>query len=176
VHPGTLVPGIIGGICIILFFVVQTMPINYVGVALIILAVGFFIAEIFITSFGLLTIAGLTCFVIGAVLLFDTPTSTVSVSWSVIIPGVVVMALAFLLAGFLILKTQLAKPLGGKEGLVGEFAEARTDLDPVGSVFFHGEFWTAHSQKPVKAGGKVKVLKVEHMKIEVEPVEDDNGD
>jgi len=175
VHPGTLVPGIIGGICIILFFVVQSMPINYVGVALMLLAIGFFIAEIFIASFGLLTVAGLACFVIGALLLFDTPTSTVGVSWSVIIPGVVVMAIAFLLAGFLVLKTQLAKPVSGKEGLVGEVAEAKTDIDPTGSVFFHGEFWTAHSDKPVKAGEKVRVLKVDHMKIDVEPLEDKNG-
>lgn len=178
VHPGTLVPGIIGGICVILFFVVQSMPINYIGVALIILAVGFFIAEIFVTSFGLLTIAGLGCFIIGALLLFDTPGNApddIGVSPSVLIPGVVVLALAFMGAGYLVLKTQLRKPITGKEGLIGELAEVRAALNPDGTVFFHGEFWTAHSNKPVIIGKKVKVLKVDHMKLEVEPVEGENG-
>jgi len=176
VHPGTFVPGIIGGICIILFFVVQTMPINYVGVALILLAVGFFIAEIFITSFGLLTLGGLISFIVGAILLFDTPKSTVSVSWSVIMPTVAVMVVIFLAMGFLVLKAQFAKPVSGKEGLVGEVAVAKTDIDPEGRVFFHGEFWTAHSDIPVREGGKVRVLNVKNMKLEVEPVkEGENG-
>lgn len=176
VHPGTFVPGIIGGICIILFFVVQTMPINYVGVALILLAVGFFIAEIFITSFGLLTLGGLICFVVGAILLFDTPRSTVSVSWSVIIPTVALIAAIFLAVGFLVLKTQFGKPVSGKEGLVGELGVARSELNPEGRVFCHGELWTAHSKTPVREGGKVRVLSVKNMRLEVEPVEEEDGD
>ncbi len=174
-HPGTFVPGIIGGICIILFFVVQSMPINYVGVALILLAIGLFITEIFITSFGLLTLGGLICFVVGAILLFDTKGSTVSVSWGVIIPTVVLMVVIFLGVGFLVMKTQFGKPVSGKEGLVGEVAVARTELNPEGRVFFHGELWTAHSKAPVQEGGKVRVLNVKNMRLEVEPAEEENG-
>jgi len=171
VQPGTFVPGIIGGICIILFFVVQSMPINYVGVALILLAIGLFITEIFIASFGLLTLGGLICFVVGAILLFDTKGSTVSVSWAVIIPTVILMVVIFLAVGFLVMKTQFGKPVSGKEGLVGEVAVARTDINPEGRVFFHGELWTAHSETPVKEGGKVRVLNVKNMRLEVKPEE-----
>lgn len=174
VHPGTLVPGIVGGICIILFFVVQNLPINYVGVALILLAVIFFIAEIFVTSFGLLTIGGIISFVIGAILLFDTPTSTVTVSRSVIYPTVAVFAAAFLGAGLLVLKSQFKKPISGKEGLIGGIGEARTDIAPTGTVFFHGEFWTAHSRTPIPQGAKVKVLAVKDMKLEVEKAEEES--
>lgn len=174
VHPGTLVPGIVGGICIILFFVVQNLPINYVGVALILLAVIFFIAEIFVTSFGLLTIGGIISFVIGAILLFDTPTSTVTVSRSVIYPTVAVFAAAFLGAGLLVLKSQFKKPISGKEGLIGGIGEARTDIAPTGTVFFHGEFWTAHSKTPIPQGAKVKVLAVKDMKLEVEKAEEES--
>lgn len=173
VHPGTLVPGIVGGICIILFFVVQNLPINYVGVALILLAVIFFIAEIFISSFGLLTIGGIVSFVIGAILLFDTPTSTVTVSRSVIYPTVAVFAAAFLGAGLLVLKSQLKKPVSGKEGFIGKIGEAKTDIAPSGTVFLHGELWTAYSKTSIPQGAKVKVLAVKDMKLEVEKAEEE---
>ena len=66
------------------------------------------------------------------------------------------------------LKTQFAQPVSGKEGLIGQTGEARTAIDPKGSLFFHGEFWTAYSKKPIAEGAKVRVLKVEDMQIEVE--------
>lgn len=178
VHPGTLVPGIIGGVCVILFFVIQNMPINYVGVALILLSVAFFIAEIFVSSFGLLTIAGIVSFVIGAILLFKTPENVdkMRVDTSVIATAVIVMCGAVLAAGFLVLKTQFAQPVSGKEGLVGQIAEARSAIDPKGSVFFNGEFWTAHSKTPIPEGAQVKVVKVYNMQLEVESLEEGQKD
>jgi membrane-bound serine protease (ClpP class) len=94
----------------------------------------------------------------------------------VIVPAVVVMTAAFLLAGFLALKTQLAQPVSGKEGLIGRIGEARSEIAPKGSVFFEGEFWTARSKKPIPSGASVKVVKVENMQLEVEPVEEEGDE
>lgn len=170
INPGMYIPGIAGAICLVLFFGVQVMPINYLGLLFIMLGIAFFVAEIFIVSFGVLSVIGVASFVLGAILLFDTGTpDEIRVSWSVIIPTVLTITAVMLLLGFLVLKTMIfKKPVSGEEGLVGEEGVAVTDLSPEGKIFFHGEYWNAVSDENISEGEKIVIKKVKNLKAWVE--------
>ncbi len=167
-NPGVIFPGVIGGISLILAFVAfQTLPINYAGILLIILGMIFFIAEIKVTSFGLLTIGGIISLLLGSLMLFESPLPYLRVSWNVLILSVLLTAGFFIFAISLSLRAYLTKPFTGAEGLVGEKGIAKTRIDPEGKVFIHGEFWNATSEEVVEAGGKVKVVGVENLLLRV---------
>jgi len=171
-HPGVILPGVIGGISLILaFFAMQTLPVNYAGVALIIFSIILFIAEIKVVSHGILTIGGIISLVFGSLMLFQTPDLSLRVSWSVLIPAVTVTSFFFIAIITLALKAQLRPKLGGKEGMVGEEGTAVTDVFEEGKVLIHGEYWSAVSDVPVAMGTKVRVIRVEHLKIRIEPIE-----
>jgi len=168
-HPGAIFPGVIGGICLILsFFAFRTLPVNYAGILLILLGVFLFIAEIKVTSYGLLTVGGVVSLVLGSIMLFESPVPYLRASFSVIIPTVVVTAALFIFALTMAIKAQMAKPATGSEGLVDEMGIARTRLDPEGQVFVHGEWWNAYSDEIIEAGEKIRVLKTEGLKLKVE--------
>ncbi|MGC8916249.1 MAG: NfeD family protein [Thermoanaerobaculum sp.] len=170
-HPGAIVPGIIGAISLLLaFFALSVLPVNYVGVLLIILAIGFFIAEVKVTSYGLLTVAGLVCFVLGSAMLIDAPIPSLRVGWGVILPTAFVVAALVIFLLSRVLAAHRVKPLTGMEGMVGEEGTAVSDLAPSGKVFVHGEYWEAFSQKPVSRNTPVRVVAVRGSKLEVEPV------
>jgi membrane-bound serine protease (ClpP class) len=170
--PGVILPGVVGGICLILaFFAMQTLPVNYAGVALILFSIILFIAEIKIISHGILTIGGIVSLIIGSLMLFETPDPALRVSWSVLVPAVAVTSLFFITIIAIAVKAQLKKPQGGQDGLVGEEGEAVTDVLEEGSVLIHGEYWSAVSDVPVKKGTKVRVIRAEHLKIKIEPIE-----
>ena len=167
-NPGVIFPGVIGGISLILAFVAfQTLPINYAGILLIILGMIFFIAEIKVTSFGLLTIGGTISLLLGSLMLFESPLPYLRVSWNVLILSVLLTAGFFIFAISLSLRAYLTKPATGAEGLVGEKGVAKTMIDPEGKVFIHGEFWNATSEEVVEAGEKVKVAGVENLLLRV---------
>jgi len=171
-HPGVILPGVIGGISLILaFFAMQTLPVNYAGVGLIIFSIILFIAEIKVVSHGILTIGGIISLVFGSLMLFQTPDLSLRVSWSVLIPAVTVTSFFFIAIITLALKAQLRPKLGGKEGMVGEEGTAVTDVFEEGKVLIHGEYWSAVSDVPVAMGTKVRVIRVEHLKIRIEPIE-----
>ncbi|MBU0575548.1 MAG: nodulation protein NfeD [Proteobacteria bacterium] len=171
-HPGVILPGVIGGISLILaFFAMQTLPVNYAGVALIIFSIILFIAEIKVVSHGILTIGGIISLVFGSLMLFQTPDLSLRVSWSVLIPAVTVTSFFFIAIITLALKAQLRPKLGGKEGMVGEEGTAVTDVFEEGKVLIHGEYWSAVSDVPVAMGTKVRVIRVEHLKARIEPIE-----
>ncbi len=171
-NPGSIFPGVIGGICIILAFIaLQTLPINYGGVLLIILALVLFIAEIKITSYGLLTVGGVISMTLGSIMLIDKSVEPyVSVSLKVIIPMVVFTTSFFLLALALILRVHRSKPKTGKKGIVGEVGKAVTRIDPEGKVFIHGEYWNVICDESVEEGEKVEVVKVEGMEMKVKKI------
>ena len=170
--PGVILPGVVGGISLILaFFAMQTLPVNYAGVALILFSIILFIAEIKIISHGILTIGGIVSLIIGSLMLFETPDPALRVSWSVLVPAVAVTSLFFITVIAIAVKAQLKKPQGGQDGLVGEEGEAVTDVLEEGSVLIHGEYWSAVSDVPVKKGTKVRVIRAEHLKIKIEPIE-----
>ena len=169
-NPGAIFPGVFGVISLILaFYSFQTLPVNYAGLLLIILAIILFILEITILSHGLLTIGGIISMVIGSLMLFESPQPFFQLSLKVILPAVFLTALFFSLSIWLSVKAYRRKPKTGVEGLIGITGTAKTDIHNEGLVFVHGEIWRAWSDVPIKTGEKVIVEKVEELKLKVRP-------
>ncbi len=171
-NPGMIFPGIVGGICIILgFYALHLLPVNYAGVALILLSAILFILEIYITSGGLLTVGAVISLVLGSLILFESDVPFFRLSWEVIMIAVVIIAAFFIFLLSLGLRAQFKKRQTGKEGIIGEVGVAKTDIKPSGgTVFVHGEYWNAMSDKLIKKGSGVKVIDVKEMVLKVEPV------
>ncbi|MCK5426364.1 MAG: nodulation protein NfeD [Thermodesulfovibrionia bacterium] len=169
-NPGAIFPGVFGVISLILaFYSFQTLPVNYAGLLLIILAIILFILEITILSHGLLTIGGIISMILGSLMLFESPQPFFQLSLKVILPAVFLTALFFSLSIWLSVKAYRRKPKTGVEGLIGITGTAKTDIHNEGLVFVHGEIWRAWSDVPIKAGEKVIVEKVEELKLKVRP-------
>jgi membrane-bound serine protease (ClpP class) len=170
--PGVILPGVIGGISLILsFFAMQTLPVNYAGVALILFAIILFIAEIKMISHGILTVGGIVSLTIGSLMLFQSPDPSLRVSWGVLIPAVSITSLFFVAVIAIALKAQMRKTLGGEEGMEGEEGQAITDVFAEGKVLIHGEHWNAESDVPVTKGSKIRVIRVDHMKVKIKSIE-----
>jgi membrane-bound serine protease (ClpP class) len=171
-HPGAVLPGVVGGISIILaFFAFQTIPVNYAGFLLIVLALIFFIMEMKIASYGLLSIAGITSLLLGSIMLFENSGTGMRLSWQVLIPTLVLISGFFVVVSGLVFKSHLSKPRTGAQGLIGEIGVVRESLMPEGKVFVHGELWNATSKDPIQTGAKVRVVNIVNLVLEVEPVE-----
>jgi membrane-bound serine protease (ClpP class) len=172
--PGTILPGVIGGICIILaLYAMHTLPVNYAGLALIVFAVILFVLELKIVSHGLLGIGGVVSLFLGSVMLFRSGRDwgISGLSWSVIISAVVITSLFFLFIIGLGLKAQRAKPITGLEGMIGKLGETITELNPTGRVRVHGEIWNAKTLTGIiQAGEKIKVTAVQNLTLQVEPI------
>jgi len=172
-HPGVILPGVVGGISLILaFFALQTLPVNYAGVLLILFGIILFIAEIKVISHGLLTVGGIISLILGSLLLFESPDPALRVSWSVMIPTLTIICLFFAGIIALVLKAQMRKKLTGKEGMIGEEGRAVTDVYETGKVFIKGEYWNASSDTPVEKGRRVRISKVEGLIIKIEEIKD----
>jgi len=171
-NPGAIFPGVFGAISLILaFYSFQTLPVNYAGLLLIILAIILFILEIKITSHGVLTIGGIISMVIGSLMLFESTQPFFRVSLKIVLPAVIITALFFSLTIGLAIKAYRRKPQTGIEGLTGLAGTARTDIDKEGMVFVHGEIWRAWSDELIKAGEKVMVDKVENLRLKVKKLQ-----
>ncbi len=171
-NPGAILPGVIGGISLIMaFFAMQTLPVNYAGVALILFSIILFIAEIKVSSHGILTVGGIVSLVIGSLMLFQTSEPSLRVSWGVLIPAVTITSLFFIVVIAIAVKAQLRPRQGGKEGMRGEEGMAVTDIGEEGKVLIHGEHWNAISDVHVTRGSKIRVIRVEHLKVRIEPIE-----
>ncbi len=170
--PGVILPGVIGGISLILaFFAMQTLSINYAGIALIIFALILFIAEIKIVSHGILSIGGVISLLIGSLMLFNVAGSSLRVSWGVLVPAVAITSLFFVAAVGMAIRVQLRPAQGGSEGMVGQEGVAVSDIFHEGRVIVAGEHWNAGSDVPISVGSNVRVVGVEHLKLRVEPAE-----
>ena len=172
-NPGSILPGIVGVISIVLaFYSFHTLPINYAGLALIVFAVILFIAEIKIVSHGLLTAGGIISFVVGSLMLINTDVSFefVSISLSVIITVTILTVLFFVFAIGKGLVAQRKQPSTGSEGLIGEIGIALSEISPdqPGQVSLHGEIWNAESPEDEIANGmKVQVVGIEELKLRI---------
>lgn len=165
-NPGAIFPGVAGAICLILaFYALQTLPLNYAGLMLILLALGLFIAEAFVTSHGVLGVGGAVAMLFGSLMLIEVP--SLRISWAVILPVVLFSSLLFVVTVTLAVRVHREKVDTGKEGLIGLTGEAKTDLAPSGQVFVRGEFWNARSTDPVKKGDRVVVTAVDGLKLTV---------
>ncbi|MBI5266906.1 MAG: nodulation protein NfeD [candidate division Zixibacteria bacterium] len=166
-NPGAILPGVVGGICLILaFYSFQTLPINWAGVALIVLAIILFIAEIKVISHGLLTIGGIVSLFLGGLMLIDTVDPTLRVSTSVLITvAVAIGALAFTLV-FLVVKASRNKPFLGKNAMVGRTAEVRAD----GYVYLDGALWKVTCDESLAEGTKIEVVDVDQLTLKVKRI------
>jgi membrane-bound serine protease (ClpP class) len=180
-NPGAIFPGVIGAICLILaFYSLQALPINYAGLALIVLGIILLLLEIKIVSNGLLTIGGAISLLLGSVMLINSPFELMQISLTVIITAVALTVLFFLFAIGMALKAQKRKPTTGKEALVGERGIALTKFKPAsngwatGQVRVHGEIWKAISQDAINPNEEIVVRGVEGLTLKVEKVDKQN--
>ncbi len=168
-NPGVILPGVLGGISLILaFFAFQSLPINYAGLLLILFGVILLIAEIKVVSHGVLTIGGIVSMILGSLMLFEVPEADLRVSWWVILPTVGATAAIFALAVTAGVRALYQRSSTGYSGLIGQVAVARSPLAPEGQVFIHGELWRAVAEDGAVAEGEsVKVTAVEGLTLKV---------
>jgi membrane-bound serine protease (ClpP class) len=170
-HPGVIFPGVAGIIALLLAFTsFQILPINYAGLVFIILGISLLIGEAFLPSFGVLGIGGAISLAFGSLLLFDTQSSDLAVDRAIVFAAVGTLSAFMLIVGYLVVKSQRRKPTLGLEGLLGEIGEAKTDLNPTGKVFVHGEYWNAQGDEEIRVGEKVEVVAVDRMCLKVRRV------
>lgn len=176
--PGLIVPGLVGVVCLVLSgLAFQIIPINWIGALLIITGLALLVAELFITSFGVLFAAGIACFAYGAYMVFRVPEiSDLAVPfWSVILPAVAVLS-AFMLIVMYGVGRSFGRPqFSGREALVGQLATADSDIRPEGRVVVHGELWSAESDEPIERGQKVEIVGLHDLVVRVRPASDSRG-
>ncbi len=169
-NPGLILPGVIGGISLVLaFYAFSTLPVNYAGFLLIALAIIMFVAEIKIPSYGMLTVGGVISLLLGSLMLINTSVPYMRISLGVLLPSVLVISGFFFILVRTGIKSRRYGHTTGRESLVGMAAEARTDI-PVGGegdVFLQGAHWRAVSDVEVKAGENVRVLEVTGLRLRV---------
>ncbi len=171
-HPGTIFPGVIGAMSLILaFFAFQTLPVNYAGVLLIALAIILFVLEMKVASYGLLSLGGVISLFLGSLMLFEGTAPGMRLSWRVLVPTVVMVSGFFVAVAGLVFRSQVSKPRTGDKGLVGEVGVAKSRLEPEGKVFVHGELWNAVAPGSIEPGAKVRVVSVDSLLLRVEQVE-----
>ncbi len=163
-HPGAIFPGVIGAISLILaFYSMQTLPVDYAGLLLIGLAIVLFIAEIKITSYGLLSIGGIIALTLGSMMFFED----LGLRFTMGIPFIVLISAFFLFVVWLAIRAQRSKVQAGREGLIGEVGVVQEALDPEGKVFVHGELWRAVSREKIDKNEKVEVEGIQGLLLKV---------
>jgi membrane-bound serine protease (ClpP class) len=175
-NPGAILPGVVGGISLILaFFAFQSLPINYAGLLLIVFGLVLLVAEIKVVSHGVLALGGIVAMALGSLMLYEAADVSLRVSWWVILPTVGATAGLFLFVLTFGLRALRRRPMLGAPALVGETGIAREPLAPTGHVAIHGELWraTAEGGGTIDAGTRVRVVAVQGLTINV--VKDDSG-
>jgi membrane-bound serine protease (ClpP class) len=173
--PGVVLPGVVGALCLLLFALsAQVLPISIIGALLIVLAIVMFVLEIKVTSYGMLSFGGVVSMLIGSWMLVDGPIPALRVPPVVFVPACLVIAGLCVLAVVLALRAQRGAIDTGAEGLLREIGTVTEDLDPAGTVFVHGELWSAATTGPaLRRGTRVRILGVERMQLRVAPAEDE---
>ncbi|OGB48619.1 MAG: serine protease [Burkholderiales bacterium RIFCSPHIGHO2_12_FULL_67_38] len=169
-NPGYVLPGVIGGICLLLaLYAFQVLPINFAGLGLILLGIVFMVAEAFMPSFGALGIGGVVAFVVGSIILMDTDVEGYTVAWPLIAAVAALSAAFFIGVVFMALKARQRRVVSGQEEMVGAVGEALENFKGAGRVRVHSEEWQARSSAALKRGQKVKVVGIEGLILTVEP-------
>jgi membrane-bound serine protease (ClpP class) len=170
-NPGFVLPGVAGAISLLLaLYAFQVLPVNYAGLALILLGIGFMIGEAFVPSFGILGIGGVVAFVFGSVMLIHTDIPGYGVPWSLIVPVALASALFIFVVAGMALKARRRPVVSGQEELLGASGEVLEDFDgKSGLARLHGETWRIRAKQPLSRGQKVRVVAIEGLVLEVEP-------
>jgi len=170
--PGAILPGVIGGISLILaFFAFQTLPVNYAGALMILLAFILFTAEVMIVSHGVLAIGGVIAMVLGSLLLFPSPEPYLRLSWSVLLTTVIMIVLFFTFVLAKVIQAHREKPISGTGAMLGCRGTAVTDIMAEGKVMVRGEYWNATSSEMIAKGEEVEVTEVAGLRLTVKKVE-----
>jgi membrane-bound serine protease (ClpP class) len=172
-HPGVVAPGVVGAICMLLaLYAMQILPVNFVGVLLIVLALVLFALEAKFTSHGVLLLGGIISMLLGAMFLVRSPLTPGGVSIGVALAATLPFAFLTMFLMRLVLKSRQWKTATGKEELLGEEGVVTIALpsDGEGMIRIHGELWRANSEASIPVGTKVRVLRVDGLKLDVEPL------
>ena len=173
-NPGGILPGVIGGLCLLLaFFAFQILPINYVGLLLILFGLALLVAEMLTITYGLLATGGIVSMVLGALMLIDSPAPELQLGWPFIISSMLALALIVLVLVRLSVRAQMSPSVTGSSGLIEQIGEALGSFDSgsVGQVRAHGEIWTATSDEDILAGDSVRVVAVNGMRLTVRRID-----
>ena len=176
-NPGALVPGVIGGICLLLaLYAFQILPVNYAGLALMLLGFALIAVELFVPSFGILGIGGVAAVVFGSIILMDTEVPGMAVNPGLVAAMGLASALAFFAIIYLAARSHRNPQVSGTESLVGREAESISDFGGgQGRVHIEGEDWTASSDEPIRRDDRVEILAVEGLTLKVRPLRDQGG-
>jgi membrane-bound serine protease (ClpP class) len=168
-HPGVVLPGLVGVLSLLLaLYAFQTLPVNYTGLLLILLAFVFFVLEVYVTSYGLLSLGGIISLVLGSMMLFRGGGPGMEIAWRVLIPTVLAVAAFFIAVAALVVRSQMRRSMTGSAALIGERGTAHSDINPEGGqVFVHGEYWLAVSREFIPQGEPVEVEEVVGLKLRV---------
>ncbi|MFU8831653.1 MAG: NfeD family protein [Wenzhouxiangella sp.] len=171
-NPGALVPGVVGGICLLLaLYAFQILPVNFAGLALIILGFALIAVELFVPSFGILGIGGVLAVTFGSIILMDTDVPGLAINTGLIAAMGMTSALVFFAVIYLAARSHKNPKVSGVEVLVGQHAESISDfVDGQGRVHVAGEIWGARSEQPVARGEQVQILAVEGLTLHVRPL------
>jgi membrane-bound serine protease (ClpP class) len=170
--PGAVLPGVAGGICLLLaFFAFQVLPVNYAGILLILFGLALLVLEVKVASFGLLAVGGIISLFLGSMMLIDSPQPELQIGLRVILPVTLGISGILLFLVTLAVNAQRARPVTGVSGMLDEIAYALTPIEPggTGSVRTHGEIWTATADEPIDAGSPVRVTAVNGLLLRVTP-------
>jgi membrane-bound serine protease (ClpP class) len=171
-NPGAIVPGVVGVIALLLAaYALQVIPVNYAGLALIIVGIGMIVAEAFVPSFGALGLGGIAAFVFGAIMMFDSGVPGYDISIAFVVGFAVVTGGAILLTVTYLLKLQRRGAVSGSDSIVGGTATAMQDFTGNGKVWLEGESWQAVSPAPVVKGQQVVVRAMDGLILHVEPLQ-----
>jgi membrane-bound serine protease (ClpP class) len=172
-QPGVILPGAVGAIALLLaLFAFQTLPVNYVGILLILLALVLFVLEVKVMSFGMLTVGGMISMTLGSLMLFDEHSEPFLVLSRAVIASTVLVTTGFcVLVLYFVVRTQRRQFVSGREGMAGLIGQALTEVHHSGQVFVRGEYWTAFCGEPIAAGEAIEVVRLtEDMRLEVRRV------
>ena len=175
-NPGAVIPGVAGAICLLIaLYAFQVLPVNYAGLALILLGVALMVAEAFAPSFGALGIGGIIAFVIGSVILMNTDVPGFGVSLPLIVTFALISSLLFTVVLYMAIKSRKKPVVSGQEELLGAVAEVLADFDRFGRVRVHSEVWNALSDLPLRKGQRVRVTRLDGLTLNVEPITEETA-
>ncbi|UCE86925.1 MAG: nodulation protein NfeD [Deltaproteobacteria bacterium] len=172
-QPGLIIPGVAGAVCLILALIgMQIIPFSWVGLLLLLAGIGLFVAEVFVTSYGILFALGIACFLLGGSMIFERPeVSDLDVSfWSVLVPAVTALSTFAAIVVYAVGRTIRRRQTAGVDELIGMIGTATTALDKSGTVFVRGEYWKAFTDEPIQEGERVEVTRVEGLELRVRRV------
>jgi membrane-bound serine protease (ClpP class) len=170
-NPGSILPGVVGGICLLLaFFAFQVLPVSYAAIGLMMFGVALLILEVKVTSFGLLAVGGVTSLLLGSMMLMDSPLPELQIGLRMILPVTLGVSGIILFLVRLAVEAQRTPAVTGDEGMLGETGRALSAIEPggLGRILTHGEIWTATANEPIPADDGVRVVGVKGLLLTVE--------